>query len=41
VIVKINLADIRESNIDFRDGKETLRLVLHDIGFSFGRFDNR
>jgi hypothetical protein len=41
VTVKSILADIRESDVDFHGGKETSRLVLHDINFIFGKFDNR
>jgi hypothetical protein len=36
--VKSILADIRDSDTNFHDGKETLRLVLCDIGFSYGKF---
>jgi hypothetical protein len=39
--VKSIVADIRKSDIDFHGRKETLRHVLHDIGFSSGKFDNR
>jgi hypothetical protein len=35
VTVKSILADIRDSDMDFRGGKGTLRLVLSDIGFSY------
>jgi hypothetical protein len=38
VTVKSILADIRDSNTDFLGGKETLRLVLCDVGFSYGKF---
>jgi hypothetical protein len=32
------LVDIRDSNIDFHGGKGTLKVVLCDIGFSYGKF---
>jgi hypothetical protein len=41
VIVKSTVSDIRKSKIDFHGRKETLMHVLHDIGFSSGKFDNR
>jgi hypothetical protein len=33
--------DIRDSDISFYGGKDTLRVLLYDIGFSFGKFDSR
>jgi hypothetical protein len=36
--VKSILADVRDCDTDFHGGKETLRLVLCDIGFSYGKF---
>jgi hypothetical protein len=41
VTVKSILAGIRKRDIDFHGGKESLKHVLHDIGFSFGKFNNR
>jgi hypothetical protein len=38
VNVKSILADIRDSDTDFHGGKETLGLVLCDIGFGYGKF---
>jgi hypothetical protein len=38
VTLKSILADSRDSDMDFHGGKETLRLVLCDIGFSCGKF---
>jgi hypothetical protein len=38
VTVKRILADIRDSDMDFHGGKETLRLVLCDIGFGYWKF---
>jgi hypothetical protein len=32
------VADSRHSDIDFLGGKEALRLVLHDICISYGKF---
>jgi hypothetical protein len=38
VTVKSILADSRHSDVDVHGGKETLRVVLHDICFSYGKF---
>jgi hypothetical protein len=38
VSVKSILADFRYSDTDFHGGKETLRLVLCDIGFRYWKF---
>jgi hypothetical protein len=38
VTVKSILADIRDSDMDFHGGKETLKPVLCDIGFSYFKF---
>jgi hypothetical protein len=38
MVVKSIVADISDSDIDLHGGKEILRLVLHDIGFSYGKF---
>jgi hypothetical protein len=35
------LDDIRDNNIGFHGRKDTLRILLHDIGFKFGKFDSR
>jgi hypothetical protein len=32
------LVDIRNSDIDFHGVKQTLRVVLYDKGFSYGKF---
>jgi hypothetical protein len=38
VTVKSILADFRGSDSDFHGGKETLRLVLCDMGFRYWKF---
>ncbi|KAK3920114.1 Methylthioribose-1-phosphate isomerase [Frankliniella fusca] len=39
VTIKVLLDKIKERGIDFRGGKETLRKVLHDLGFEFKKKD--
>jgi hypothetical protein len=35
------LEDIRDNGIGFHGRKDILRVLLHDIGFKFGKFDSR
>jgi hypothetical protein len=35
------LKDIRDNTVSFHGGKDTLRALLCDIGFNFGKYDNR
>jgi hypothetical protein len=35
------LENIRDNDKGFHGGKDALRVVLHDIGFKFGKFDSR
>jgi hypothetical protein len=41
VTLKSILQDIRDDNVSFHGRKDTLRVLLRDIGFSCGKFDSR
>jgi hypothetical protein len=38
VTLRSLLRDIRDNDIGFHGGKDTLRVLLHDIGFNTGKF---
>jgi hypothetical protein len=41
VTLKSILKDIWNNIISFHGGKDTLRDLLLDVGFNFGKYDNR
>jgi hypothetical protein len=41
VTLRSILWDIRDNDTGFHGGKDTLRVLLQDISYNFGKFDNR